>query len=152
MSFDYFEHNPLHSMLWYTLVYLKIIDPYPPKKLSGNLSISSRRMYWGHIEDLCWVCLLSHFSCVQLFVILQTVAVQAPLSMGFSRQEYWSGLPCPPPGDLPNPGIEPASLTALVLADRFFTTSATWKGQYFHKRGKWEISKQLYSLGRVGEV
>ena len=40
-------------------------------------------------------------------------ALQAPLSMGFSRQEYWSGLPCPPPGDLPNPGIEPASFTSL---------------------------------------
>ena len=72
--------------------------------------------------------------------------------MGFSRQEYWSGLPSPPPGDLPDPGIEPASLTALVLADRFFTTSATWKAQYVHKRVKWEISKQLYGLGPVGEV
>ena len=46
---------------------------------------------------------LSH---VQLFVTPWTVAHQAPLPMGFSRQEYWSGLPCPPPGDLPNPGIE----------------------------------------------
>ena len=44
-----------------------------------------------------------------------TVAHQAPLSMGLSRQEYWCGLPCPPPGDLPNPGIEPASLTPLPL-------------------------------------
>ena len=52
---------------------------------------------------------LSHFSCVQLFSSLWTVASQAPLSMGFSRQEYWSGLPCPSPGDLPNPGIEPES-------------------------------------------
>ena len=52
---------------------------------------------------------------------------QAPLLMGFSRQEYWSGLPCPPPGDLPNPGIEPASLTSPALAGGFFTTSATWK-------------------------
>ena len=50
-----------------------------------------------------------------------TVAHQAPLSMGFSRQEYWSGLPCPPPGDLPNPGIEPASLMSPALAGRFFT-------------------------------
>ena len=49
---------------------------------------------------------LSH---VQLFVTLWTVAPQAPLSMGFSRQESWSGLPFPPPGDLPNPGIEPVS-------------------------------------------
>ena len=49
-------------------------------------------------------------SLVELLVILWTVAHQAPLSMGFSRQENWSGLPCPPPGDLPDPGIEPASL------------------------------------------
>ena len=50
--------------------------------------------------------LLSCFSCVQLFVTLWTVAGQAPLSMGFFRQEYWSGLLCPPPGDLPDPGIK----------------------------------------------
>ena len=45
--------------------------------------------------------------------------------MGFSRHEYWSGLPCPPPGDLPNPGIEPMSLMAHALSEGFFTTSAT---------------------------
>ena len=56
---------------------------------------------------------------------LWTVAYQAPLSWGFSRQEYWSGLSCPPPGDLPNPGIKPMSLTSSALANRFFTTSAT---------------------------
>ena len=50
---------------------------------------------------------LSHFSHVQLFATLWTVACQAPLSMGLSRQEYWSGLPFPSPGSLPNPGIEP---------------------------------------------
>ena len=49
------------------------------------------------------------------------------LCPGFSRQEYWSGLPGPPSGDLPDPGIEPASLTSLALAGRFFTTSATWE-------------------------
>ena len=52
---------------------------------------------------------LSHFSCVRLFVTLWTGACHVPLSMGFSRQEYWSGLPFPPPGDLPGPGIEPES-------------------------------------------
>ena len=57
------------------------------------------------------VCVLSHFSRVGLFVTPWTVAHQAPPSMGFSRQEYWSGLPFPSPGDLPNPGIEPRSLT-----------------------------------------
>ena len=55
-----------------------------------------------------------------------TVAYQAPLSMVFSRQEYWSGLLYPPPGDLPNPGIKPASLMSPVLACGFFTTSTTW--------------------------
>ena len=56
---------------------------------------------------------LSCFSRVQLFATLWTIVRQAPLSMGFSRQEYWSGLPCPPPGDLPNPGIESLSLSLL---------------------------------------
>ena len=58
---------------------------------------------------------------------LWTVAYQAPLSMGFSRQEYWSGLQCPPPGDLPDPGIEPRSLLFPALAGGFLTTSATWE-------------------------
>ena len=52
---------------------------------------------------------------------------QAPLSMGFSRQKYWSGLSCPPAGDLPNPGIKPTSLKSPALAGGFFTTSATWE-------------------------
>ena len=51
--------------------------------------------------------MLSRFSHVQLFATLWTVAVQAPLSAGFSRLEYWSGLPSPSPGELPDPGIEP---------------------------------------------
>ena len=49
------------------------------------------------------------------------------LSMGFSRQEYWSGLPCPPPGDLPHPGIKPVFLISPALAGKFFTTSPTWE-------------------------
>ena len=72
------------------------------------------------------VCVLSHFSCVQLFVIQWTVACQAPLSMGFPRQEYWTGLPCLPSGDLSNPGMELMSLISPALAGRFLTTSATW--------------------------
>ena len=72
-------------------------------------------------------CMRSHFSCVQLFLTLWTRPCQAPLPKEFSRQEYWSGLSRPPPGDLPNPGIEPTSLTSPALADRFFTTSATWE-------------------------
>ena len=66
--------------------------------------------------------LLSH---VRLFATPWTVAHQAPPSMGFSRQEYWSGLPFRSPGDLPNPGIEPAPLASPALLGGFFTTSAT---------------------------
>ena len=74
------------------------------------------------------VCVCEVASVVSRFVATpQTVAHQAPLFMGFSRQEYWSGLPCPPPGDLPDPGIEPASLMSPALAGRFFTTIATWE-------------------------
>ena len=66
------------------------------------------------------VYMLSCFSRVQHFVTPLTRAREAPLSMGFSRQEYWSGLPCPPPGTLLNLGIEPASLTSPALAGEFF--------------------------------
>ena len=71
-------------------------------------------------------CMLSHFSRVRLCATLWTAAHQAPLYVRFSRQEYGSGLPCPPPGDLPDPGIEPVFLTSPALAGRFFTTCATW--------------------------
>ena len=71
------------------------------------------------------VSMLSPFSCVRLFTASWTVVYQAPLSMGFSKQEYWSGLPCPPPGDLPDPGIKLASLMSPALAGGFFTTSTT---------------------------
>ena len=63
--------------------------------------------------------------CSQLSVTPWTVAHQAPLPLEFSRQENWSGLPFPPPGDLPDPGIEPKSLVSPALAGRFFTISAT---------------------------
>ena len=63
-------------------------------------------------------CVLSRSSCVRLFATLWTVAHQAPLSMGFSRQEHWRGLPCPPPGNLLGPGIEPGS---SALAGGFST-------------------------------
>ena len=65
------------------------------------------------------VCMLSHFSCVWLFGILWTIVHQSPLPMGFSRQKYWSGLPCPLPWDLPHPGIKPESLMSPALAGGF---------------------------------
>ena len=71
--------------------------------------------------------MLSRFSRVRLFVILWTVACQVLLFMEFSRQEYWSGLPCPPLRDLPDPGIELAPLMFPALTGGFFTASVTWE-------------------------
>ena len=71
--------------------------------------------------------MLSCLSRVQLCATLWIVANQAPLSMGFSRQQSWSGLPCPPPGDLPDPGIERASIMSPALAGGFFITRTTWE-------------------------
>ena len=72
---------------------------------------------------------LSSFSRVQLFATLWTVAHQVPLSMGFSRQESWSGLPSPPPRNLSNPGIKLTSLMPPALAGWFFTICTTWEVQ-----------------------
>ena len=71
-------------------------------------------------------CMLSHFSHLLLFATLWTIDHQAPVSMGFSRQEYWSGLPCPSPVDLPNPGISWILLCFLHWQEGFFTTSDIW--------------------------
>ena len=101
--------------------------PYHP-----SFSISTNGLWCpkelGSCSHLC-VCVQS-LSHVQLLAAAWTVARQAPLSMGFSSQEYWSGLPFPTPGDLPNPGIKPTSLVSSALAGRFFTTSATWGAPY----------------------
>ena len=96
------------------------------------LSPLGSRRYW--LADVC-VCMLHICMLLQPCPTLWdpvTVAHQAPLSMGFSRQEYWSGLPCPPPGDLPDPGAEPTSLTSPALVGRFFTTSATWENHQLY--------------------
>ena len=85
---------------------------------------------WGY--DRCWkhpMCMLGHFIHVQLFETPWTIACQAPLSMGLSWQEYWSGLPCPPPEDLPDSEMESMSLMSPTLAGGLFTTSATWEAQ-----------------------
>ena len=82
----------------------------------------------AEIQIAC-ACVLSSLSSVQFCVTLWTVAHQSSLSMGFSRQEYWCGLQCLPPGDLPDPGIELTSLTSPALAGGFFITSTTWEAQ-----------------------
>ena len=87
--------------------------------------------------------MLSCFSRVRLFTAPWAVTHQALLSMGILRQEYWSGLSFPSPGDLPSPGIELGSLTSPALADGFFTTCATWEARV-NKRGN--LSKGVWYL------
>ena len=92
-------------------------------------SLVSQVCEYGPIWSVCWcACVLSCFSCVWLCTTPWTVALQAPLSMGFSRQEYWGGLPFPPPGNLPDPGMTLASFTSPTLADRSFITSTAFEG------------------------
>ena len=91
------------------------------------------------------VCVLSCFSHVWLLATPWTVACQVPLSVGFSEWEYWSGLPCPPPWDLPDPRIEPTSPLSPALAGGSFTTSATQEVSAFRWCLKKTKTKTPYS-------
>ena len=92
--------------------------------------IAKSQTQWAS-EQQQSVCMLSCFSRVQLFAAVWIVALQAPVSMGFSRREYWSELPCPPPGDLPSLRTEPMSIMSPALAGGFFTMSTTWEAQWW---------------------
>ena len=100
------------------IVILSPHEPGSPPKLHW--------IHWGADHLIVPACVLSHFSRVWLFVTLRTGAWQAPLSRLFSRLEYWSGLPCPPPGDLPQPVIKPSS-PVFCIAGRFFTAEPSEK-------------------------
>ena len=95
-------------------------EHFPPFKNFGPGSFTS-----SSPAIIRCVCMLSHS--VWLFATLQIAAFQAPLSMGFSRQEHWSGLPFPAAGDLPDPGMEPMFLQSPALAGGFFTTQPPGK-------------------------
>ena len=110
------------ELLWLTVQLSSAFQPFTPRPPRYGWSCP------GPYSSSCMcVRMLSHLTCIRLFVSLWTIACQASLSVGFSRQEYWSGLPWPSPGYLPNPGIEPMSLRSPALAGGFFTTSATGK-------------------------
>ena len=88
-----------------------------------------RRVGWSPFQNTVerWVEAVKVLRCVQLFVTPWTAARQAPLSMGFSRREYSREVLFPPTGDLPDPGMEPASFASPAMAGGFFTTGTTWK-------------------------
>ena len=97
-----------------------------PTEVAKDISLPRSKATPQDSQKEVYLCaqVLGH---VQLFVTPWTVSCQFPLSMGFSRQAYWSGLPCPPLGDLSDTGIEPRSLVFPALAGRFFTTSTIWE-------------------------
>ena len=98
---------------------MKLVSPASPTSAGGFFT------NWATWE--AHVCMLSCFSHVWLFATPRTVVYQAPVSLGFYRQEYWNGLPCPPPGYLSKPGIKPNCPVYPALAGRFFITSTTWE-------------------------
>ena len=105
------------------------------------------RLKWGSLAmntTHTHACMLHPFSCVQLFATLWTEACQAPLSMGFSRQEYWRGVSYPPPGDLSNPGIKPMSLTSPALVGRFLG-STTWEAHETYNLALWSRLQNSFS-------
>ena len=119
---EFLTKNELWILLTYDDAKVGIVIIFSCISSSGSLALKLRILV-----SVC-VCVRVRaraLSCA-LFVTPQTVCGQAPLSMGFPRQEYWSGFPFPSPGDLPNPRTEP---TSSVLAGGFFTTSTSWEAQ-----------------------
>ena len=99
--------NTEKSLLWGVLKILKGVYTL------DILDTKRGKLRWHRVTERVCVSMLSHCSHVWLFATVWIIAPHAPLSMGFSRQEYWSGLPCPPPGDLPDQGVKLASLCLL---------------------------------------
>ena len=113
---------------WFSILFLWLcLAIYVSDFLIGFWLIKQYVFSFCSVNNVLCCCVQS-LSCVQFLAAPWSVACQAPLSMGFSRQEYWSGLAFPSPEDLPNPGIKPAS---LAPAGGFFTTSATWNKIFF---------------------
>ena len=112
-----------HTFIYYLffLLYVYLLSIYHPPIMP--------HIHWLH------VCLRAKSLQSCLTVISSTVTLKVPLSMEFSRQDYWGGLPCHPPGHLPDPGIEPKSPISPALADRFSTTRATGKPIHWLKLG-----------------
>ena len=126
MTAPYVSRNEKTFLFLHYWLSLKQVHKLQNKDFSSALSIFLSR-FSLELKTSLLLLLLSRFSRVQLFVKLWNVARHAPLTMGFSRQEYWNGLSCPPPGDLPDPGIEPVSLMSPALEGRFFATSTNWE-------------------------
>ena len=125
-------HDWATDLIWCQLLFLVQLFYFAQKEI-GHTKVTCLKSHestcgrGSHFVSSCLkdspckhVCVLTCFSRVRLLVTLWTVACQTPLSMGCSKQEYWNGLPCPPPGNLPNSGMETMSLMSPALAGRCF--------------------------------
>ena len=133
-ALNFASYSSMHSMFYDNIVNWRVhlssldLERVLYSRFSGSLFGSIDLLSLVILEFLILnfsqhACVLSHFTYVRLFTTLWTVAHHAPLSMGFCRQEYWSGFPCPPPGDLLDPGIEPASpVSSALQADSLLLT------------------------------
>ena len=127
-GFDPWVGNIPWGMKWQPTPVLLVLKIQWTEELGAELL--SREYIFNNIwsqKGPLYACSVALAVSDSLWPSLWIAAHQAPLSMGFSRQEYRSGLLCLPPGNLPDPGFEPASLTSPALISRFFTTSTTWE-------------------------
>ena len=126
-------------------------------RTTPSKSVSDGRYSWGHLCKMqsashhLHALVLSRFSCVWFSATLRTGACQALLSMGFSRQEYWSGLSCVLSGDFPDPAVEPISLTSPALAGGFFTADLPEKPSHqllknSAYKATWSFMHQLWKI------
>ena len=147
-SWNWTEKSLLHfysfpKWIKFPKLLLSTFLPNQEKCISSGIKKNINNFTQAFQKCLCNnTCVHAKSLSLQLFATPRTVAHQALLSMGVSRQEYWTGLPCPSPGNLPNPGIEPASLTSSASADRFFTTRAP--GKHFCN------NSTIYNLAATG--
>ena len=110
-------------------IFFPLLYSFKSESTIGRIHYRKYNHNKNSMSFLC-ACVLSCFSHIQLFETAWTVVHQAPLFMGFSRQEYWIGLPFPSPEDLPNAGIEPMSLMSLELAGGFLPLAPSGKPQF----------------------
>ena len=116
---DWYAAVPGAAKSWtwlsdWTTTITQSIFAFNRKQFSSFCDLREKSLLIGD-RFVLLACMFSYFSCVWLFVTPWTIACQAPLSMELSRQEYWNGLPCPPPGDLPDAGFEPESPMSPAL-------------------------------------
>ena len=140
------QRSEIISMFINTLWYFNLYEISSLKKEWGGLSCIDMNHFPRYLHT--HICVFSHSVVSKLFVTPWTVAHKAPLSRAFSRQEYWSGLPCPPPGDLPNPGIE---ARFLALWWMLYCLSHEKSSHSYMLLPKISLEEENYIVWRLGK-